>query len=65
MASVIDDILFVVVGAVLLVVAWTIYATLNTDVMPAADAAMLTLALFIAAASIALRGVFGLVAGDE
>ena len=63
MGSIVDDVLYIVIGLILLIVAWTIYATVNTEVIPASSTAMITLALFIAAASLTVRGAFGLVKG--
>ena len=63
MASIVDDVLYIVIGLILLVVAWTIYATVNTDVIPAGSVSMITLALFIAAAGLTVKGAFGLVRG--
>jgi hypothetical protein len=61
MASIVDDVLYIVIGLILLVVAWTIYSTVNTDVIPASSIAMITLSLFIAAAGMTVHGAFGLV----
>jgi len=56
-----EDVLYIVVGIVLLVVAWTVYATINTEVVPSTSTTMISLALFIAAAGLAVRGAIGLV----
>ena len=58
-----DDVLYIVVGIVLLVVAWSVYATINTSVVPSTSTTMISLALFIAAAGLAVRGAFGIVRG--
>lgn len=58
-----EDVLYIVVGIVLIVVAWTVYATINTAVVPATSTTMISLALFIAAAGLAVRGAIGLVRG--
>ena len=58
-----EDVLYIVVGIVLLVVAWTVYATINTSVVPSTSTTMISLALFIGAAGLAVRGAIGLVRG--
>ena len=58
-----EDVLYIVVGIVLIVVAWTVYATINTEVVPATSTTMISLALFISAAGLAVRGAIGLVRG--
>jgi len=63
MASIVDDVLYIVIGLILLIIAWTVYATVNTDVIPASSIAMITLSLFIAAAGLTVKGAFGLVRG--
>jgi len=61
--AVIDDGLYIVVGIVLIVVAWNVYAVVNTTLVPAASLTMIQLALFVLAAGMAVRGVLGMVRG--
>lgn len=61
MANIIDEAVYVVIGIVLLIVAWTVYTTANLAMIPASSQAMVALALFIIAAGLAVKGVVGLV----
>ena len=63
MATIVDDVLYIIIGLILLVIGWTVYATVNTEVIPSSSTAMITLALFIAAAGLTVKGAFGLVRG--
>jgi len=63
MATIVDDVLYIIIGLILLVIGWTVYATVNTEVIPGSSTAMITLALFIAAAGLTVKGAFGLVRG--
>ena len=60
MANILEETVYVVIGIVLLIVAWTIYTTANTAMIPAGSTAMISLALFIIAAGLAVKGVIGL-----
>lgn len=61
MANIIDEAVYVVIGIVLLIVAWTVYTTANLTMIPSSSQAMIALALFIIAAGLAVKGVIGLV----
>jgi len=61
MANIIDEAVYIVIGIVLLIVAWTVYTTQNLAMVPAGSQAMISLALFILAAGLAVKGVVGLV----
>jgi len=60
MANILEETVYIVIGIVLLIVAWTVYTTSNTDMIPAGSKAMVSLALFIIAAGLAIKGVVGL-----
>jgi F0F1-type ATP synthase membrane subunit a len=61
MANIIDEAVYIVIGIVLLIVAWTVYTTQNLAMIPSGSQAMIGLALFILAAGLAVKGVVGLV----
>ena len=63
MANVLSEAVYVVVGIVVLIIAWTVYTTSNTAMIPASSQSMISLALFILAAGLAVRGVIGMVRG--